>query len=533
MSTTLTSVQPCWPRRLLHVDGDQLTSVERSGEATYGAFDAPPYNILSYTWGRFALREGDDGYGDVEPIRIHNVPWAIPRIRPEHFTAEKFLRVIRLVASGITGSSRTSHVWLDVACIHQEDRAEKMDEIGRQAAIFDRALDSFIWLSRLPAELLSRHCRNLHVTNGPLWIEDRHEDISSLLADPWFSSLWTLQESFLRSDAVWVAREGCTVPSERFPDSPLGQSDLVSYGASLRDALRTELARPTAAAEHRELGQAVFSMLDDLGVGALARSNAVQLYSVANRRCTLHPLDRIYGIMQVFGFVLGEARDPERTFSLGELEDELGIAMNKENAMFAQLFVHLQEPPPLRRWRIQPQISIPSRIHQLFDWGSRVSCAIGYDAAAGTAVFRGPAADFAALAAHWRDVSVHPRFQAVLSTPEVVLLDRTDRNAARLHPALGLDSRQGGPGELNDLLTAEYGAGLRVLVLGQTQDICRGRRGGWAWCGVLVHPETVEMSDGVERTAWLRLGVCVWEFVAEELDETMKALLRDDELYLG
>jgi hypothetical protein len=39
--------------------------------------------------------------------------------------------------------------WIDIACVDQENRDVKMDEVGRQASIFLEAADFFVWLSSL------------------------------------------------------------------------------------------------------------------------------------------------------------------------------------------------------------------------------------------------------------------------------------------------------------------------------------------------------------------------------------------------
>lgn len=41
-------------------------------------------------------------------------------------------------------------VWVDIACIDQENSADKMDEIGRQAAIFRKVKFAYIWFYAVP-----------------------------------------------------------------------------------------------------------------------------------------------------------------------------------------------------------------------------------------------------------------------------------------------------------------------------------------------------------------------------------------------
>ncbi|KAL6412555.1 hypothetical protein AUP68_03758 [Ilyonectria robusta] len=38
-----------------------------------------------------------------------------------------------------------------------------------------------------------------------------HDHLGQLFKDPWFSSLWTLQETFLRQDVVLLSQEGSSV----------------------------------------------------------------------------------------------------------------------------------------------------------------------------------------------------------------------------------------------------------------------------------------------------------------------------------
>lgn len=70
--------------------------------------------------------------------------------QPSYCTAEGFLEVLRRV------SAEVDWVWVDVAHIDQENPEVKADEIGRQAAIFNNARRSFIWLHHSPIRKLQR-----------------------------------------------------------------------------------------------------------------------------------------------------------------------------------------------------------------------------------------------------------------------------------------------------------------------------------------------------------------------------------------
>jgi hypothetical protein len=45
-----------------------------------------------------------------------------------------------------------------------------------------------------------------------------HACFLSILSDPWFTSLWTLQEAYLRPDALFISKEGDSIyDSQQYP----------------------------------------------------------------------------------------------------------------------------------------------------------------------------------------------------------------------------------------------------------------------------------------------------------------------------
>ncbi|KAI3390384.1 hypothetical protein diail_9826, partial [Diaporthe ilicicola] len=139
-----------WPRRLLHVPS--MTSFPWQPGNVYGNVVEPKYNILTYTWGRWRLRDNDEHAGEVESVVIAGVPWDIPKISPGHFTADQFLSVIRGITRPLDGRALpgVDFVWLDIACINQRDNEpESAAEVGRQADIFRGATACFAWLTTI------------------------------------------------------------------------------------------------------------------------------------------------------------------------------------------------------------------------------------------------------------------------------------------------------------------------------------------------------------------------------------------------
>ena len=153
-----------WPRRLLHVPS--MTSMEWKPGDRYGQHVAPRYNAVSYTWGRYDLdfpgAKKSRQYRKTKSIEIKGIEWPVPRISPEHFRVDQFQRLIwRTCEPFDISEEKVDFLWLDVACIDQNNGPQKLAEIGRQAAIFHGAYRVFIWLTKLSADRLSHLVTNL------------------------------------------------------------------------------------------------------------------------------------------------------------------------------------------------------------------------------------------------------------------------------------------------------------------------------------------------------------------------------------
>ena len=143
-----------WPRRLLHVES--MRSYAWNPGNVYRGIKEPRYNAISYTWGRWALKHGQRPH--VAGLQVHGTPWSIPRVHPEHFSAEELHEVIKRTTAAWEedDSDRVEFIWIDVACIDQRFNRESMLEIGRQAEIFRGAQYVYIWLNSTPTDELSR-----------------------------------------------------------------------------------------------------------------------------------------------------------------------------------------------------------------------------------------------------------------------------------------------------------------------------------------------------------------------------------------
>jgi hypothetical protein len=307
-----------WPRRLLHVP--TMESYEWKPGNVYGDFQSPPYNILTYTWGRWALLENQ--HPELKVLKIEGISWVVPRVHPNHFTSDQFQRVIDASIttearnpSGwlINHSRQVKLLWLDIACIDQDHPPSTIDEIGRQAQIFFQAEETFIWLTQLDAGDLRRvtsgleacFTGTLHTQDGPRRLKKRlHvalDSLEKLLSDPWFSSLWTLQEAYLRPDAILLSRNGVPVPhnaEKHYTLLRLCQRASVIYHICLSN-LQFEGSEYSTV---RRLSSCIRDKIEKMGLAALGTQNPLAVYGVAQFRRSVVPEDRFYGIQQIFQF---------------------------------------------------------------------------------------------------------------------------------------------------------------------------------------------------------------------------------------
>lgn len=391
------TVEKVWPRRLL--DTCTMTShVVQSGNV-YGGIQAPGYSILSYTWGRFEDRNAGR---DTERLGVAGVTWQIPAIDKHYFTVASFQRAIDRIRE-ISGNR---FLWLDIACIDQENETEKMKEIGRQTGIFANADQAFIWLWTIPAiELQSgmESFRNLDFHLRPICMSEsispllKHDDafvalsefgkaVQTIFDDYWFSSLWTLQEEGLRQEAVLLSREAEPV------DDPLKIEELKS---ELDDAGEEYLEKEVPASWNRvtildfksdlsqlflflqdsdvleflqeqqleDLGKRISDRIYDARVHAGPATNPNIFFGRACSRKVSRDVDRIYGIMGLYNIRVGAAvegaQGGAKNYTLDQLQEEFSVTLNSQSPLLGQLFIHTSKPKDGESWRITQDVRVP------------------------------------------------------------------------------------------------------------------------------------------------------------------------------
>lgn len=366
-----------WPRRLLHVP--TMTSYCWQPGNIYGSSLAPLYNAITYTWGRWELRNVDQCPA-IRALDIQGVEWAIPRIDPEHFSQEDFMAAINRAVQAVPNfaaktkqaglsQERIEFLWLDIACIDQRRNSpDGTAEVGRQADIFRGAHNVFVWLTTFSGLQLTENLTAISIPRGldpnarlPRPLDTIQQSLELLTRDPWFSSLWTLQEAFIRQDALFLARDG-----QLAADAVLAVVDGLNFPFCFRVLVRicSDLVRfineevwdlnseTTVEASTRHQ-----TLVRRIGVtSGLQEGNPLAAFIASGQRTTSREPDRVYGIQQVFGFRLGSTAvgASQRDFTRSELEVQLGQEIIKRFPLMSQLFVTVEPVEFGKNWHINP-----------------------------------------------------------------------------------------------------------------------------------------------------------------------------------
>ncbi|CAD6584685.1 MAG: hypothetical protein ASARMPREDX12_001728 [Alectoria sarmentosa] len=497
----------------------------------YGGYVAPRYNAISYTWGRYALQSLVEK-PHVSALNISGISWNIPRVDPEvHFSLEQFDALVRKATVEqiwvADSENKVDFVWLDVACIDQTFPRWATLEIGRQAAIFGGANCVYVWLShlyprsaRVAAEKVletgqcalqllkaKRDSRDIDEAQSSSFFIEAAEQLPTLLSDPWFSSLWTLQEAYLCPAAMILAIDStpvCLIKGKY----PLSLHDLSQACQNIRNVCQYHLESP-----YRE-DEPIKMLLDSIkrsGLDMLVRTQPLALYAAAQFRQASNTLDRIYGIMQVFGFRLGNAAEDKIKsieYSLTELEAEFGAALVSQFPILGQLFVHLCPIEAGKGWHVSSKCAIPafaqsgpvlfSSLTQSYQISTKDVRGVTW------AWIQGVACEFGTVRRAWLDLY---------------------GDASRWGPAgSGWEEI---PGEyqhyLAARLTGQYPADLQLLFLGgvepevwnEPQYIHR------FYYGLILLRQTVHGNS-----IWRRLGVCQWILLPENEEAEQNSFLK-------
>ncbi|KAL8387983.1 hypothetical protein RB595_009530 [Gaeumannomyces hyphopodioides] len=219
---------------------------------------------------------------------------------------------------------------------------------------------------------------------------------SSVLEHRWFKSLWTLQELVLRPDAyllfedgfLWYAGDSRGATTHLYSFSCMGRDmfalscifaspnkivDRILSDATVISARGCRRRAGAPAMNAIDAGRAVvrrvrerlarlFALMQFKGLDSLYVKFPHNAYSGAQHRTASKLVDRIHGIVQIYGIECGARLvDPPgrhgggETAELHSLEDEFGEKLVAKVPVLSQLFIHSrtgEQGPPRRSWLI-------------------------------------------------------------------------------------------------------------------------------------------------------------------------------------
>jgi hypothetical protein len=532
----------------------------------------PKYNAISYTWGRWQLKDGEKPH--VKALDVKGTPWEIPRIDPgKHFSVEQFRQVVlratdsehllevnEIEVSKSVGFlpppadtrkqlDKVDFIWLDVACIDQRFGSNSMEELGRQAKIFKGARSVYIWLSsQKVVELqtllgeLGKLVEKLNCLSGShhllrsvekSWQDAAFRILQALLQDPWFTSLWTLQEAFLCPHAIFLSQEAQTVMLELAQTSPATLKSLLLHC----EILNQVSVQSIAAKFNSPRDWRLTSLMRMAGLSALAMNSPMALYSIARFRKATYELDQVYGIMQVFDLQLGKAAkeaDPDQEFTLQELEDQLGAALLKHFPILSQLHTFIEPADFGKGWRIGRSSAIPELVKEIPCFGvmktanhkSLCELTTTYFRGSQWGYVRGKACSFESLQLAWAQADQQPFAQTLQGrTIQNIALDLGDVFGPDCPEYAAVNiPRNGRQHRLASWMAEHFQEKLRTIILAHCSQADDCHDDGQSYIiGLIVIRQTRD-----DITYWHRIGICVWY-----LTHTMNGIGAPEESFLA
>ena len=197
------------------------------------------------------------------------------------------------------------------------------------------------------------------------WLVPARKVLDELFIDPWFTSLWTLQEAFLCPQAYLVSREGIT--------SGFTLHDLCAWCSTLQSACSNPVftGEPSWARGkfttheplqlRRKYQLQVEGMINHRGLSALGTHSPIALLGAASYRKSRNEMDRVYAIQQVFDLRLGTSAPGAnyRGIPLLVLENDLGAGILALYPVLSQLHVFTEPVELGRGWRISGMSRVP------------------------------------------------------------------------------------------------------------------------------------------------------------------------------
>lgn len=212
-------------------------------------------------------------------------------------------------------------VWIDQICINQDDLAEKTTQVELMRLIYQRAMNTVIWLRDSPADEAFDALQTLdsmtHDIYNPLLSEEierlcsppymrsgARESIDKLFTSPWFQRTWTIQEAVLSHDP-WVM-SGTSV--RHWEDSIGCCAGVRGLGffqptTNAEDAEKSAYTCSDVVSQSLHGSQAAHIIWQISAFNAVIEQKTALLEALAQTRHAkvTNPLDKVYGVLGLCG----------------------------------------------------------------------------------------------------------------------------------------------------------------------------------------------------------------------------------------
>ena len=172
----------CQEIRLLRLQPGTLDDQPRCDIEVVSLQSKPDFVALSYVWGNEKNRK------DI-----------LLRDDPSNVTAnlELALRYMQCVKG-------LSHIWIDALCINQADHEEKALQVGFMADIYSNARTTYMWLGAPVyfSNVAMDSIRTIKTIPRKSWGNARLFAVAQLLARPYWTRVWVVQEAFYSRRAI-------------------------------------------------------------------------------------------------------------------------------------------------------------------------------------------------------------------------------------------------------------------------------------------------------------------------------------------
>ena len=273
--------------------------------------NSPVYVVISHTWGRWKI-------ADAPYVSVPRLPWPLPR--NTRFDIEDLPEVF---AKNADLFAPAKYVWFDLFCIPQDRSPLAKQEIANQAAIFRGAYRAVAWLNYVSSwdglssavqylasfyldtetvdsvpigNFIRCALKRTFVENDRLWKKfSFDEDYTAPRfyeydgSGGWFTSLWTLQELYLRPDMLLCNRNWELFKTPSGVPTTLDAILALDWGARPR----------IVASECNKAVVDLITLLGCSGLDAVLEPHPISPLSIGSRRqCTER---RAEAIMSVVG----------------------------------------------------------------------------------------------------------------------------------------------------------------------------------------------------------------------------------------